>query len=184
MMRSRPKHGKAVTAAAATCSIIGEIAALSIGIVAVEIAAHDDLALVRLVRVEVPGAERDHGVQDRLYRLGHHRLQEVRLDRQREAGERGDMPCVARDRKSDLVRADEAARGLDPADTPTLDAESRHLAVLDDVDATRVRRAGKTPRNGIVASIAGARLEEGASDREARRRREIQRRREPPYLLT
>ena len=64
MMRSRLKHGKAVTAAGRHMLDHRQIAALRIGVVAVEIAAHDDLALVGLADVEMPGAERHDGVED------------------------------------------------------------------------------------------------------------------------
>ena len=52
------------------------------------------------------------------------------------------------------------------------------LAVLDDVDAACVRGARKAPGDGVVTRDAGARLEEGARDREARGRREVEDRHE------
>jgi hypothetical protein len=56
----------------------------------------------------------------------------------------------------------------DPAHAPVLDAEAGNLAILDDVDATCVRRAGVAPGDRVMACGAAARLEQAAEDRIAR----------------
>ena len=94
-----------------------QIAALRIGVVAVEIAAEHQPALVRLGDVEVPGAEGDDAVDHRLQRLGDERLQHVAFDRQPQAGHVAPRvvlwPATA---MPTLRRADRAARGLDAVD--------------------------------------------------------------------
>ncbi len=61
----------------------GEIAALGIGIVAVDIAAEDETALVRLRHVEMAGAKGDDGVDEGFQPLGDEGLQHMAFDRQR-----------------------------------------------------------------------------------------------------
>ena len=66
-----------------------------------------------LADVEVPGAERDDVIDERLDALGHEGLQHVAFDRQPKAGHGGEPRAVAGDGERDLVGADDAARGLD-----------------------------------------------------------------------
>ena len=68
-----------------------QVAALGIGVVAVEVAAEDEPALVRLADVEVPGAISDDAGDERLHCFRHKRLQYMAFDRQAEAGHRRDQ---------------------------------------------------------------------------------------------
>ncbi len=67
-----------------------------------------------------------------------------------------------------LLGADEALLGLDADDAAVLDAEAGHLAILDDVDAALVGRAGIAPGHRVVPHRAAARLQQPAADRKAR----------------
>ena len=151
-----------------------QIAALRIGVVEVEIAAHHELALVGLADVEVHGARRDDGVEHRLDGLGHHRLQHVRLDGKLQSRHRGDVAGMPGDGEPELRRRDEALRGVDTRDGAVVDPDPGHGALLDDVDAAGVRRTRIAPSHGVVADRAPARLQEAAQDREARFRRAIE----------
>ena len=62
----------------------------------------------------------------------------------------------AGDREHDLARADAAARGLDTADAAGRDVESRHFALLDDVDAERAGRTRVGPGHRVVPHRAAA----------------------------
>ena len=90
-----------------------QIAALRIGIIAVDVAAEDEAALVRLADVEMPRAEGDDGVDQRLHAFRHEGLQHMALDRQAQARHGGDLRRAPGAGKPDLLRADEALRGLD-----------------------------------------------------------------------
>ena len=52
----------------------GQIAALGITVVTVDIAAEDHAALIGLTDVKMPGAKGDDDIQQRFQGLGHHRL--------------------------------------------------------------------------------------------------------------
>ena len=84
--RSRESAGIIATPASATCSTHGQVAALGVGIVAVDVAAEDEAALVGLGDIEMSGAERDDVVDERLQPFGHEGLQDVAFERQRHAG--------------------------------------------------------------------------------------------------
>ena len=93
-----------------------QIAALGVGIVAVEIAAEHEAAFVRLADIEMAGAERHHMIDQRLDAFGDEGLDDMRLDRQPQAGKRADPRGAAGDGKPHLRGADEAAVGLDAFD--------------------------------------------------------------------
>ncbi len=137
-----------------------QIAALGVGVVAVDIAAEDEAALVGLADVEMPRAEGDDLVDHGLEALRHEGLQHVALDGQAQARHRRDLGGAPGAGEADLLRADEAARRLHAEHAPALDANARDLAVLDDVDAALVRRAGIAPRHGVVAHRAAAPLQQ------------------------
>ncbi len=145
-----------------------EAAALAVAVVGVDAGADDQLALVRLADVAVHGVRHDHGIEDRLQRLGDVGLQRVTFDRQPQVGQRRDDARVARHDDADLLRPDRAARRLDARDRIAVTIDSRYFALLDDVDAEPVGRARKTPGDGIVPGNAGARLQRRAEDRVAR----------------
>src|SRR3546814_7053518 len=65
------------------------------------------------------------------------------------------------DLHADLLGADEALAGLDALDPAVGDAEARHLAVLDDVDAAGIGAAGEAPGDRVVARGAAAPLQRG-----------------------
>src|SRR5207253_2573485 len=79
---------------------------------------------------------------------------------------------------------DAAAAGLDADDAPVgTGAEARYLAVLDDVDAERIRRARVAPGDGVVARGAGAALEESAQHRIAGIGRHVEERQPLGHLV-
>ena len=67
-----------------------QIAALGVGIVAVDIAAEHEAAFVRLADIEMACAERHHMIDQRLDALGDEGLDHMRLDRQPQSRERAD----------------------------------------------------------------------------------------------
>ena len=94
---------------------LGELAALGIGVEAVDMAAEDQPALVGLREIEELGAEGDDVVDQRLDRLGDEGLQDMALDRQAQPRHGGDMRGVAGHRDAGAFRQDAAAAGLDAA---------------------------------------------------------------------
>ena len=123
-----------------------QVAALGVGVVAVDVAAEHQPALVGLADVEVAGAEGDDVVDQRLDALRHEGLQHVALDRQPQPRERRHARGVAGAGEPDLAGAHEALARIDADDAPALDADARHLAVLHDVDAALARRPAHSPR--------------------------------------
>src|SRR5258706_108706 len=146
-----------------------EIAALRIGVVAVEIAAEDEAPLVRLADIEVSSAESDDARDQWLDRFGDERLQNVAFDRQRKPRHARDPRRAAGDCHADLRRADFAARPLDSNDAARFAHEAGHFAVLDDVHAEIARGACVAPHDGVVASGSAAALQESASNGKTRR---------------
>ena len=59
----------------------GQIAALGIGVPAIQPAAEHKTALVRLADIEMPGPEGDHAVHQRLQPLGYEGLQHMAFNR-------------------------------------------------------------------------------------------------------
>src|SRR5690606_30646878 len=94
--------------------------------------------------------------------------QDVALYGQAHSGQRHHPPRRAGYRNADLARADEAACRFHALHAAILDAEARHLAVLDNIDACAVRAACVTPGDTVMARGAGPALQEAALDREAR----------------
>ena len=86
--------------------------------------------------------------------------------------------------ESEFAGADEAARRLDAGDGPRgVAADRGDLAMLDDVDARRVRAARVAPGDGVVTRRAAARLIKAAFDRKARVV-EIKDRNKPAHRVT
>ena len=144
-----------------------QAAALGIRVVAVEIAAQHQPALVGLADVEMRRAVGDDAVDHRLQRLGDEGLQHVGLDRQAQPGQGRDWPVWPATASPTLP----ARIGPRVVSTPTtravLEDEAGDLAFLDDVDAERVGGAGIAPGDRVVARGAAAPLEQRADDREA-----------------
>lgn len=86
-----------------------QVAALGIGIVAVQIAAEDQAALVRLADIEMSGPEGDDPVDEGFQRFRHKGLQQVTFDRQGQSGQRRDLAGMPGDGHADLLRLDRAA---------------------------------------------------------------------------
>ena len=99
-----------------------QIAAPRIGIVAVDVAAEDQAALVRLRDVEMAGAEGDDAVDIGLQSFRHEGLQHMAFDRQLHAGHGGHLGGIAGGGKAQLLAADEAPVGLDAHNLALLDA--------------------------------------------------------------
>ena len=136
-----------------------QAAALGVGVVAVDPGAHDKLAAVRLADVDVHRAAHHYRIEDGLDGFGHERLQGVAFDGQaktRHAGEHARMPGNG---DAHLAGLDETARRLEALDAAAVPADTRHLTVLDDVDAAAVGGAGKAPGHGIVPRHATAPLQ-------------------------
>ena len=140
----------------------------------IQVAAHHQFPLIGLADVEVHGTGCHDGVEHRLDRLGHHGLQRVRLDRESNAGHRGQLAGMASNRQANPGGGDETAVGFHPGDSATLHAKTGHFALLDDVDATRVGGPRITPGYGVMAYGAATRLQQTAMDRKTRLRRTIQ----------
>ena len=77
-----------------------------------------------------------------------------------------------------LLRADEAPAGLDARDAPAHLTDAGDLAMLDDIDAARIRPARIAPRHGIVPGHAAAPLQGRAQHRVAHLGRDGDRRAE------
>ena len=145
-----------------------EGAALRVGVVTIDARADDQLTLVGLAHINVDRVRHDDAIEDRLHGLGHQRLQRMALDREphtRHARQHGVVPGCD-DRK--LAGADETARGFNTGDAAPLAADRGHLAILNDVDAAGVGRAGIAPGDRIVARDAAAALQSRAQHRVAR----------------
>ena len=71
------------------------------------------------------------------------------------------------DGESELARLDEALRRFDAGNRTVLDPDAGDFALLDDVDAAGIRRAGVAPGDGVVPHRPAARLQQPAVDREA-----------------
>ena len=79
-----------------------KVSALSIGIVAIEVAAEDQAALIGLADVEVAGTECHDAIDGRLDALGDESLDDVALDRQAQPRHRRKSRGVAGDRQPDF----------------------------------------------------------------------------------
>ena len=90
---------------------------------------------------------------------------------------------MPRDHDADLLRGDGALGGLHPGHPAAVHVDAGDFAVLDDVDAARVRRTRVAPGDGIVACIAAPPLQGAAHDRVARPGRGVEDRAERLDLL-
>ena len=109
-----PKAGNISVEAGDDDLLRRRIAALAVGGNAVEPAAEHEFALVRLADVRAGPEMQEHDVETGLYRLAHHRLQRVRVDRQPDPRFRHELGRVAGDRDADSLGADFALRRLNP----------------------------------------------------------------------
>jgi hypothetical protein len=161
--------------------VVGDVDAtlLGIGHVLVRAGADHELALVGLRDVGVDGVGHHHAGKHRLHRLGDERLEGEALERHPQAGLLHDHAGVARRHHADPRGADEAAGGLHPLHRPVEGAaDARDLAVLDDVHAERIGRAGIAPGHRVVAGGAAAPLQGRAHDRVAQALGDVERRAE------
>src|SRR5262249_32705942 len=133
-----------------------DAAALGIGRIDVGAAAEHELAAIRLT--DVHGTVQHH-IEHGLYGLGHHGLQRHAGDGQRQAELAREERRATRDRYAHTGSEDRAARRLDPRDRAARDAKARHLALLDDIDAERVRGASVCPGDRIVTHHTAAALD-------------------------
>ncbi len=145
-----------------------QVAALGVGIVAVDVAAEHQAALVGLADIEMPRPEGDDARNERLDRFRHEGLQHMALDRQPQTGACGDPRTAAGHRQANLARADDSPRGLDPDDAIAIANEAGDLAILDDVDAAVAGATCVAPDHGIVPRRAAALLQQAALDRKPR----------------
>ena len=122
-----------------------QVAALGVGVVAVNVAAKDQTALVGLADIKVPGAKGHHPVDQRLQPFGHEGLQDVAFNGQPHAGMGHDLGRRSRHRHADFFCADKSARRFHPADTAIFDPQTRDFALLDQVDAPARQRRGHNP---------------------------------------
>ena len=90
------------------------------------------------------------------------------LNRQGQAGFLCQYRGVASHCNADLAGADVAACGLHAHDFFTGPEVVQHFAVLDDVHAHLIGRAGIAPGHRVVAGGAGVGLQHAAINREAR----------------
>src|SRR5680860_947797 len=130
------------------------VAALGVGVVALDVAAKDEPAFVGLAAIEVAGAEGDDDVEQRLDTLGDEGLHRVALDGQAQARHLGDARGIAGNRQRHFLGADESLLGLDARDATVLDAKAGGRAILDDVDAAGIGGARIAPGDRVVAHRA------------------------------
>src|SRR5262249_52732861 len=115
-----------------------QIAALGVGIVALDVAAEHEPALIRLTDIEMARAEGHHHVDQGLHALGDEGLHRVTLDWDPQARLSRNARRIAGAGQCYLLRRDIALLGLDPEYAPLSDAEAGRGTILDDVDAARV----------------------------------------------
>ena len=145
-----------------------EAAALRIAREVIERAADHHLALVALAPIGAERRRHRDRVEDRLDRLGHHRLQCVARHRQLDAGQAGEYRRVPCHGKRHLVGADLALRRGHAHHMPALLHEAGDRTVLHDVHAQRRCAARIAPGHRVVPHRPGAALDEAAQDGEAR----------------
>ena len=102
-----------------------ELAALGIGVEAVDMTAEDETTLVRLREIEELRTPGDDIVDDRLDRLGHEGLQDMAFHGQRHARHPGDVRCMASHRDTHPAGIDAAARSFDAGALAVLHDEAR-----------------------------------------------------------
>ena len=115
-MRTSPERRHQRHAALADVLYGGQVATLRVGVVAVEVAAEHQAALVRLAHVEMPGAEGHNARHEGLERFRYECLQHMAFDRQSQARHGGNARGIAGDRRTDFARPDRAPRGIDADD--------------------------------------------------------------------
>src|SRR5262249_6345836 len=115
-----------------------QIPTLGVGIVALDVAAEHEPALIRLTDIEMTRAEGHHHVDQGLHALGDEGLHRVTLDRKAEACERCNARGIASAGQRYFLRRDVALLRLDPEYAPLADAEAGRSTILDDVNAARV----------------------------------------------
>src|SRR3954447_1359796 len=143
-----------------------EGARVGVARVGLDLGTHHELAAVGLADVDVQRAGHDDLVQQRLHRLGHARLQDVRGQRQRHADQVADQRAPAGDAGDHGVAADGAAVGLDPRDLAVLDVDAGDVGVLVDLDAHLVGFLAVAPDHRVVADDTAGRVVKGGQDRE------------------
>jgi len=146
----------------------GQIAALGVGIIPVDIATKNQPALVRLAAIEMPCAECHDTGHHRLQSFGDEGLQDMGLHRQAHLGLRHQAARGARDSASDLACTDEPARCLHTKACAILNAKTRYFAILDNIHAPAIRTACVTPCNGIMPHGAATMLGQPTLDWKAR----------------
>ncbi len=104
-------------------------------------------------------AKRDHDIQQRFYRFGNKSLQYVALDRQTQTRQRSEMTGMTGYSKSDFRRLNVSTRCAHADNALVLTDKTDNLAVLDNINTALVSATRKSPGNGIVAGVAGARLQ-------------------------
>src|SRR5688572_31792323 len=92
----------------------------------------------------------------------------MRLDRQPDARHPCDAARMPGDRDANFLSRDEAACALDSGYRAAIDANAGDFALLDDVDAARVRCARIAPGDRVVPHRTPAWLQQPTQDREAR----------------
>ena len=133
--------------------------------VRLDLGADQELAAIGLGDVDVHLRRDDDHVEERLQRLGHERLQDVRRDRQRNAGEVGDQRRPARGGIDHRPGLDVAPVRLHAGDAAVRPLDARHLGVGVDLDTAAVGRTSEPPDDGVVADDPAGRVVERAQDR-------------------
>src|SRR5689334_16939407 len=145
-----------------------ERALVGVAGVGLDLGAHHELAAVGLRDVDVQRPRDDDLVQERLHRLGHARLEDVRGERQRHPGHARDLGAPARDARDDRVASDRPAVGLHPGHAAVLPRDPGHPRVGVDLDAQLGGLLRVAPDHGVVADDAARRVVERCQDREGR----------------
>ena len=118
----------------------------------------------------MPAAKCGYRIDDGLQPFGDEGLQHMALNGQPlNSRKRHHLPGGTRDRHGSLRGADIAARRFYANDPLFLAQEANYLAILDEINAPRVRRPRISPCHRIMPRSARAPLHQSALDRKTRR---------------
>ena len=133
-----------------------QIAPLGKRIVAVDIAAHDQLPLVRLGNLEMRRTKGHHRIQAGFDRLADHGLEDVGLNGQAHPRHGRQLCRMSGHRQADPAAGNIPARGFQAGDAAPVPADTRNLAILNNINASLVRRPGIAPGHRVMARGAAA----------------------------
>src|SRR5699024_10380228 len=125
-------------------------AALAITEIAIDAGTDHQLALVGLADVNMHRTGHDDGIDNRLDRLRHQRLQRMRLYRQGKARHVGQYAGMTGHDDADLAGLDRALDCFHAGDFAAITDDAGDGTVLDDVDPGRVRGTRIPPGHTVM----------------------------------